>query len=260
MEFLAVSLAALVVSGLALFSGFGLGTLLMPVFALFFPVRTAVAATAVVHLANNVFKVAIVGRRSNWKVVLAFGLPAASFALLGAFLLVRVAEVAPIVTYELWGREFTLTAVKVVVAVLIIGFALFEMLPLLRRVEFDRKYVPVGGAVSGFFGGLSGHQGALRSAVLARAGLGTPEFVGTTSVCALLVDLSRLAVYGVSFFGEEFVEVGEVGPLVGTATLAAFVGTYGSSRLLEKVTMVAVRRLVGVMLVVLGLALAAGLV
>ena len=35
MELLIVCTAALVASGLTLFSGFGLGTLLMPVFALF---------------------------------------------------------------------------------------------------------------------------------------------------------------------------------------------------------------------------------
>ena len=40
-------------------------------------------------------------------------------------------------------------------------FALFELLPLLRRIEFPRRYVPLGGTLSGFFGGLSGNQGAL---------------------------------------------------------------------------------------------------
>src|SRR5262249_18547707 len=44
---------ALFVAGLTLFSGFGLGTLLMPAFALFLPVPVAVAATAVVHLAQQ---------------------------------------------------------------------------------------------------------------------------------------------------------------------------------------------------------------
>jgi len=37
------------VSGLTLFSGFGLGTLLMPTFVLFFPIEVAVAATAIVY-------------------------------------------------------------------------------------------------------------------------------------------------------------------------------------------------------------------
>ena len=48
---------------------------LMPAFALFFPVPVAVAATAVVHLANNLFKVALVGRKADWAVVLRFAIP-----------------------------------------------------------------------------------------------------------------------------------------------------------------------------------------
>lgn len=48
MEYVLVAVAALSISTLTLYSGFGLGTLLMPVFALFFPVEVAVVATAVV--------------------------------------------------------------------------------------------------------------------------------------------------------------------------------------------------------------------
>ena len=58
--------------------GFGLGTLLMPAFALFLPVPVAVAATAVVHLANNLFKLVLVGWKAGWTVVVRFALPAAA--------------------------------------------------------------------------------------------------------------------------------------------------------------------------------------
>ena len=51
--------------------------LLMPVFALFFPIPIAIAATAVVHLANNFFKLYLVGAQANWPVVARFSLPAA---------------------------------------------------------------------------------------------------------------------------------------------------------------------------------------
>lgn len=44
MELLVIGVVALLTSGLSLFSGFGLGTILMPVFALFFPVLLAIAA------------------------------------------------------------------------------------------------------------------------------------------------------------------------------------------------------------------------
>ena len=53
LPYVVVCATALIVAALTLFSGFGLGTLLMPAFALFFPVTVAVAATAVVHLANK---------------------------------------------------------------------------------------------------------------------------------------------------------------------------------------------------------------
>jgi uncharacterized membrane protein YfcA len=87
MDYATVAVAALIVSALALYSWFGLGTLLMPVFALFFPIPVAVASTAVVHFANNIFRITIVGRGADWRTVLAFGLPAAALAIPCAFLL-----------------------------------------------------------------------------------------------------------------------------------------------------------------------------
>gem|GEM_PF-6365247 len=54
MDYLVVALCAFLASGLTLYSGFGLGTLLLPVFAFFFPVEVAVGATVLVHGANNI--------------------------------------------------------------------------------------------------------------------------------------------------------------------------------------------------------------
>ncbi len=59
-------------------SGFGIGTILRPVFALCFPVPLAVAATAVVHVANNLFKFGLMAKQADWQVVARFGIPAAS--------------------------------------------------------------------------------------------------------------------------------------------------------------------------------------
>ena len=262
MDYAAVAFAALVVSALALYSGFGLGTLLMPVFALFFPIPVAVASTAVVHLSNNVFKIALVGRRANWNIVCAFGLPAAALAIIGAFLLLQLSEIAPLATYGIGDRTFYVTSVKIIVALMIFGFAIFELVPRFEKIEFPRKWIPLGGALSGFFGGLSGHQGALRSAVLAKAGLDTESFVGTTAICAFLVDVSRVIVYGATFFLADFGDVAEGNSiaLVGVATLAAFIGTYTSSKFLRKVTMNTIRKIVGILLIAIGAALATGLV
>ena len=69
MELVLIGIAALLVSGLTLFSGFGLGTVLMPVFALFFPLPLAIAATAVVHFANNIFKFGLMAKLAMYTTV-----------------------------------------------------------------------------------------------------------------------------------------------------------------------------------------------
>ena len=73
MDYFVIGIAALLASGLTLFSGFGLGTLLMPVFALFFPIDLAIALTAIVHLLNNLFKLILLGKFADLKTSFVFG-------------------------------------------------------------------------------------------------------------------------------------------------------------------------------------------
>jgi uncharacterized membrane protein YfcA len=262
MSYIIICTVALLVSGLTLFSGFGLGTLLMPAFALFFPIEVAVAATAIVHLANNIFKVALVGKKADFSVVLKFALPAAVAAMLGALLLNAMATAEPLAQYVLAGRTCSITTVKLVIAFLIMVFAILELIPGFEKLSFDPKYIPFGGMLSGFFGGLSGHQGALRTAFLIRVGLPKDVFIGSMVVSAVVVDVSRLIVYGSTFFFRDFsilAEKGGIG-LVVAGSLAAFLGAFIGSRLLKKITMRAIQITVGVMLFVLSIALGAGLI
>jgi uncharacterized membrane protein YfcA len=262
MSYVVVCLTALVVSGLTLFSGFGLGTLLMPAFALFFPVEVAVGATAVVHLANNLFKVALVGRRADLRVVLRFALPAAVAAVCGALLLTWFADLPDVVEYTLAGKRLVVTPVKLVMGLLIVGFGVLELSPRADKLAFDPRLIPVGGLLSGFFGGLSGHQGALRSAFLLRAGLSKEAFIGTGVVAAVVVDLTRLLVYGVTIFSGHLGALEREGMwgLVLAGTLAAFAGAFTGKRLMKKVTLRSIQAAVGVMLILLGIAIGAGMV
>jgi len=261
MVYLIICTVALVVSALTLFSGFGLGTLLMPAFAVFFPVEVAVGATAIVHLANNMFKLVLVGRKADIKIVLRFAIPASITAVIGALLLNYFTGVKPIIEYALAGRVFTITIVKLVIAVLIAAFAIFELSPRLEKLSFDMKYIPLGGAISGFFGGLSGQQGALRSAFLIRAGLDKEKFIGTSIVSAVVVDVSRLIVYGVTFFSKHFaVFQNQIGMgLIIAAILVAFLGSFIGSRMVKKITMNTIKVIVGILLLLIAAALGAGL-
>ncbi|MGA3341069.1 MAG: TSUP family transporter, partial [Methylocella sp.] len=119
MDYLIICVTAVLVSGVTLFSGFGLGTVLMPAFALFFPVPVAIAATAIVHLANNLFKLALVGRSADWPIALKFSLPAVIAAIVGASLLNSFAALPAIVSYTMGGRTHEITAIGVVIGLLI---------------------------------------------------------------------------------------------------------------------------------------------
>jgi uncharacterized membrane protein YfcA len=199
LAYLLVCTVALLVAVLTFFSGFGLGTLLMPAFAVFFPVPVAIAATAMVHLANNLFKLGLVGRDAHWPTVIRYGIPAAAGSVAGAAVLAGSAALPVLATYRLGGAEHQVTVVKATVAVVIAGFAVLELSPRFERFSFPPRLVPLGGVVSGFFGGLSGHQGALRSAFLIRAGLSKEQFIGTRVAGAVIVDVARIAVYAVAF-------------------------------------------------------------
>jgi hypothetical protein len=259
MEYLIVSAVAISVSVVTLFSGFGLGTVLMPVFALFFPVPIAVAATAVVHLANNIFKVILVGRKADWDVIRRFALPGAIAAIFGALALKWFANSPPLFVYQIGDQSHTITTIKLVIGFLIIVFACFDLVPRLINLAFDRKYLFFGGVLSGFFGGLSGNQGALRSAFLIKAGLNKEAFVGTGTVSAVIVDIARLFVYGVTFHMSNISAVGNIWGLVAAATVAAFVGSFLGTKLIKKITLRIIQTIVGVMLILVGVGMAMGL-
>lgn len=256
MSYLVVCTVALAASALTFFSGFGLGTLLLPAFAFFVPIEHAVALTAVVHFLNGLFKVFLVGRHADRGVVLRFGITAIAASFAGAWVLNRLANTAPLFEYQAFGREFAVSPVKLVVGLILILFALVEVVPRLRDLQFDRRWMPVGGLLSGFFGGLAGMQGALRSAFLARAGLTKESFIGTGAVIACLIDFTRLGVYAASFyaFAAHFDYT-----LLTAAVVAAFVGATLGNRWLKKTTMQGVQRIVAAMLFVVGLGLMSGL-
>jgi uncharacterized membrane protein YfcA len=256
MAYVVICLAAFAAATLTLFSGFGLGTLLMPVIALFFPVDVAIAITAVVHLAHNVAKVGLLGRRADRGVLLRFGLPAVLAAFVGASLLASLAASPPIHTYAAFGRAHHVTAVKLVIGALILGFVLLETLPRFATLAIDPRWLSVGGALSGFFGGLSGHQGAFRSIFLLKSGLDKEAFVATGAVIAVAVDAVRTAVYGVDL-GDDPARVHW--RLAIAASLAAFAGAWLGARLLRKVTLRTVQLAVSLLLVVLGVGLMTGL-
>jgi uncharacterized membrane protein YfcA len=257
LEYLIICIAAFFTSGLTLFSGFGLGTLLLPFFALFFPIELAVAFTAVVHFLNNLFKLTLLGKYADKTTVIRFGLPATVAAFPGAWTLLWFSNLTPLASYQLGDRSFHILPVNLIVAILIVVFAVMEMMPFLERMAPGKRSLPLGGILSGFFGGLSGHQGALRSAFLIQCGLSKEGFLGTGIVIACLVDLSRLSVYTAHF---SQAGLDSKMPLLLAATLSAFLGAYIGNRLVKQVTIGMIKALVSILLFIVAIGLGSGII
>lgn len=257
MNYIIICSIAFLGSGLTLFSGFGLGTLLTPVFALFFPIDIAIAMTAVVHFLNNLFKLLLVGRATDWSIVKQFGTPSVLAAILGAFTLKMLENADILTTYTAFGHVWSVSFLKIIIGFLLIFFAFWEIIPVLNRLNFDKKYLTVGGFLSGFLGGLAGLQGVMRSAFLVRVGLSKESFIATGVVIACLIDISRLGVYS-----ERWRSANDLidWSLVAAATLAAFVGAYIGSKMIEKVTIQSVQKLVAVLLIVFGSLMIVGII
>src|SRR5690606_14534570 len=151
------------------------------------------------HFFNNIFKLFLVGNNADKQVLLRFGIPAVIGALAGSWLLLNIPDVKPLFAYELFGKTFDVLPVKFIIAVLLIIFACIDSIPYFSKLQFEKSKLPLGGALSGFFGGLSGNQGALRSAFLIKAGLSKEAFVATAVVVSTTVDFTRLSVYATRF-------------------------------------------------------------
>ncbi|MEX2595422.1 MAG: sulfite exporter TauE/SafE family protein [Salibacteraceae bacterium] len=251
MEYILLIVIAFGASMLTFFSGFGLGTLLTPVFIIFLPPELAVAATAVVHFLNNLFKLTLIGKHIHWKLILKFGIPALAGAFVGARLLAFLAGSDKNITLGI----FETTQLNVVLGMLILVFALFELLPKLKAIQIKEKYLITGGALSGFFGGLSGHQGALRSAFLIKLGLSKESFIATGVMIACIIDSMRIGTYFLTF---DIAVIQSQWSLLALATISAFVGALIGKNLLKKVTIGLLQNLVGILMIIISILLFLG--
>lgn len=253
-EIVQIAIVAGVAAILTFYSGFGLGTLLTPVLLLYFTPTIAIALTAIVHLANNVLKLLLTKGYLQYKVLFWFGLPSLIGALVGAWALQQLAHLnLTLYTYH-WGGLRSITLFKLVLGLLIVVFVLIDYIPYLKNKTYNAPIL--GGLLSGFFGGLTGNQGALRTMFLRKLNLSKEAFIATGVAIACVVDVARLSQYSFGFISQ--LNQNTYTTTLLAAILAAFAGTLIGNRLLTKVTMPAIQNITAIMLVGIGLGLALG--
>ena len=202
-------------------AGFGLATMITPVVFLWLDPHEAVAVVGIVHGSHNAWKLKVLRESVDFEAVKRYGWAMVLGALIGAALN---------------------TAVEADPLLLIVGIALV-MLPLLSITEGWTNYrLPeaedrIGGFGSGFFGGLTGHQGALRAMFLQKRLPDKSEYAATAAVLALVVDMTRVPVY-VALEGWQILDAGW---LILGLVLAAVLGVQLGKRWLKKWKSAAIR-------------------
>ncbi|HEU5185382.1 MAG TPA: sulfite exporter TauE/SafE family protein [Gemmatimonadaceae bacterium] len=216
--------------------GFGIGSLLTPLLAWRVGMPTAIAAVAIPHALATGFRFWRLRRAVAWDVVRTFGVLSAVGGLGGALLYTR-----------LGGRSLALA-----LATLLILTGLSGLTRLSMRWH-PHRLAGFLGLVSGFFGGLAGNQGGLRSAALLAFRLPPARFVATATATALLVDAARTPVY-LWRAGPVLLELWL--PLL-VSSVAVLGGTLLGERILLGMTMEQFRQVVSLAILLLGMLLVA---
>lgn len=233
---LLVAVSGLIAGAIAAVAGFGIGSVLTPVLGLHVGTKLAVAAVAIPHFVGSAQRWWIQRRHVDRRVLLRFGLTSAAGGLAGALLHARISN----------------RGLALVFGALLVLAGVSELTGWMRRVRWGRRAAWAAGALSGLFGGLVGNQGGIRSAAMLGFGVPKESFVATATAIALFVDVARLPVYLLAQ-GDEIVALW---PWLLVAVLGVVAGTLLGTRLLGRLPERAFRRVVAVLLVVLGIYMA----
>ena len=226
------TVAAVVAGAIASISGFGIGSVLTPVLSTQFDVRLAIAMVSLPHLAGTFARFLIVRTRIDRQVLLGFGAASAIGGLTGAALQTVVQS----------------TALAVVFGGLLV-FAGVASLTGFAQLRFSgHRTALVGGALSGLLGGLVGNQGGIRAAALLGFDVEREAFVATATAVALIVDGARIPVY----LATQGADLATHWPLIVVLSIGAVVGTFAGGWALRRMREPVFRRVVGLLLLVLG--------
>ena len=229
---LLLAAVALIAGVIASVVGFGIGSLLTPFLALQVGTKLAVAAVSVPHAAATALRFWMLRAHLDRRVLVSFGVASAAGGLAGA--LMHAYAGSP--------------ALTLVFGLLLLLAGTSELTGLSRRVRLGRPAAWAAGALSGLFGGLVGNQGGIRSAAMLAFDVPRDAFVATATAIALIVDAARMPVY----FATAGSRIAAVWPAVVVASVGTIAGTLLGRRVLAVIPEPWFRRLVAVIVLLLG--------
>lgn len=223
---------AMLAGGIAAVAGFGIGSLLTPLFALHYGMKAAVGAVAIPHLVATALRFWRLRAHVDRRVFLTFGLMNAAGSLAGV--LIHVWVDSPILT--------------VVLGILLVFAGLVGLSGYADRMRFGQTTAWLAGVLSGAFGGLVGNQGGIRSAAMLGMGIQGAAFVATATAIGIAVDVVRMPVY----FATETAPIATAAPAIVASVLGVVLGTLAGERMLRRIPWKLFRRVVSGVLLAVG--------
>ena len=213
-------------------SGFGIGSLLTPAFAIYTGTKLAIAAAAIPHLLGSALRVWILRKDIDYKILWGFGIASAVFGLTGALL-----------HNFIGGRMLTF-----MFGVILVFAGGMGITGLAEKMQFKGAAAWAAGAFSGFLGGMVGNQGGIRSAAM--LGLNVPKraFVATASAVSIMVDGVRIPVY----IANQSEKLLGIWPYIAGAGAAVIIGTLAGQKLLTFIPERFFKRVVAAIVLFLG--------
>jgi len=230
--FIVVLLVSVLAGGVAAIAGFGIGSLLTPLLAVRFGTKLAVAVISVPHIIATAARFLRLREHLDRKVFLNFGILSAVGGLLGALLNSRANS----------------PALTIVFGCLLLLAGVSGLTGFLEKLRMGRRTAWIAGALSGFFGGLVGNQGGIRSAALLSFGMQKEAMIATATAVALIVDGARMPVY----FAVETHGIIHAWAIILVAVAGVLLGTFWGVNLLRKIPEHLFPKLLSLLILALG--------
>ena len=232
---LLIVIAGIAAGGVASVAGFGIGSLLTPVFVTQVATQVAVAAVSIPHVVGTAARFWLLRGQVDRHLLVRFGLTSAAGGLTGALLQIRTGS----------------AGLTILFGSLLLFVAASELTGLSKRMRFRGAAAWIAGALSGLLGGMVGNQGGIRSAAMLGVDVPRQTFVGTATAVALIVDGVRLPVY-LATTGDDLLAMW---PTIVSATIGVLCGTLFGHRVLVQIPEETFRPTVAALLAILGTAM-----
>jgi uncharacterized protein len=230
-------IVAVFAGAIASLAGFGIGSLLTPLLAVKTGIGIAVAGVSIAHLFGTAIRFFLIRRFINKRILISFGLTSAAGGLVGA----------------LFHNTFQNVVLTFIFGFLLVFTGISGLTGLTNKLRFKGVIIWIAGGISGFFGGMVGNQGSIRSAALLGFELHKEQFVATATGIALMVDVARVPVY----LGTQWSQIASIWHFILIATTGVIIGTLVGKKILEKLpenifkkTVAAIILLIGIMVLI----------